>query len=158
MGDGLTCVDRPVFETNDLPAAVQSGQCTPTRVDSGAAHGTIAGSPQVYCLQAQEGVSYTISVDLETLADSVVELYSSSDLLDSNDDFGGTLGSQLEWTAPSTGRFFVLVRGYNPQQGGDFNLNITTGISSNDNAMMHLERFSDHGVKTALCTSTRHPP
>ena len=128
MGDGLTCVDRPVFETNDLPAAVQSGQCTPTRVDSGAAHGTIAGSPQVYCLQAQEGVSYTISVDLETLADSVVELYSSSDLLDSNDDFGGTLGSQLEWTAPSTGRFFVLVRGYNPQQGGDFNLNI---ISSN---------------------------
>lgn len=128
MGDGLTCTDRPQFQTSDVPAAVASGRCTPTQVDAGATHGTIAGAPQVYCLQAQAGVSYTITVQLETLADSVVELYSTTEMLDSNDDFGGTLGSQLEWTAPSTSRFYVLVRGYNPRQGGDFNLNI---VSSN---------------------------
>jgi hypothetical protein len=128
MGDGQTCVDRPTFETNDLPADVASGTCTPTTIDAGPAHGTIAGSPIVYCLQAQSGVSYTITVGLETLSDSVVELYSSTAMLDSNDDFGGSLGSQLEWTAPSTGRFFVLVRGYNPRQGGDFTLNV---VSSN---------------------------
>ena len=69
MGDGLTCVDRPVFETSDVPAAIQSGDCTPTRVDQGAAHGTIAGSPQVYCLQARSGVSYTITVELGDLDD-----------------------------------------------------------------------------------------
>ena len=30
MGDGLTCTERPVFETNDLPADVASGQCVHT--------------------------------------------------------------------------------------------------------------------------------
>jgi hypothetical protein len=128
MGDGLVCTERPHFEDNGIPADVASGTCTPTRVDNGPLSGTISGSPVVYCLRAQAGVSYTITVALETLSDSVMELWSSTEMIDSNDDFGGSLGSQLEWTAPSTGQFFVLVRGYNPRQGGDFTLNV---VSSN---------------------------
>ena len=128
MGDGGTCVDRPHFVDSSVPADVASGTCTRTRVDGGTDHGSISGSPVVYCLQAQSGVSYTITVGLETLSDSVVELWSSTEMIDSNDDFGGSLGSQLEWTAPSTGQFFVLVRGYSATQGGDFTLDI---VSSN---------------------------
>ena len=32
------------------------------------------------------------------------------DQLASNDDYGGTPGSYIEWTAPTDGVYFVLVR------------------------------------------------
>lgn len=126
MGDGLTCVEQPVFEVNDVPADVASGSCIRTVVDGPAVAGTIAGSPLVYCLVGVAGTQYTINVGLQTLSDSVVELWDSSSMLDSNDDYGGSLGSQLTWTAPADGRVYVLVRGYSTANNGDFTLTIST--------------------------------
>lgn len=127
MGNGGTCAPQPNFQTGPaVPADVASGSCTPTQIDGPAATGTIAGSPMVYCLVGVAGTQYTIAVGLQTLSDSVVELWDQTSMLDSNDDFGGSLGSQLSWTAPSNGRVYVVVRGFSAANNGDFSLNIAT--------------------------------
>ena len=45
-------------------------------------------------------------------------------MIDSNDDFGGSLGSQLEWTAPDNTPVYALVRGYSDSQRGQFSIGI----------------------------------
>ena len=55
--------------------------------------------------QAERGQSYQIDVALGTLDDSMVELYDVDwSFLDSNDDYGETNASRLNWEAPSSGR------------------------------------------------------
>ena len=39
----------------------------------------------------------------------------------------GTLGSQVEWTAPSTANYYVIVRGYSPSERGAFILTVAAG-------------------------------
>jgi hypothetical protein len=41
----------------------------------------------------------------------------------------GTLGSMIEWTAPSTANYFVIVRGYSPSERGAFILTVAQGSS-----------------------------
>ena len=47
--------------------------------------------------------------------------------LDDADDGSGTLGSQLEWTCPSTGDYYVVVRGYDASNRGAFVLSVAIG-------------------------------
>ena len=129
MGDGATCMVIPDMDLGPaVPDAVQSGACQPVTVDGRGATGNIRpGTPQVYCLDATGGETYQINVELTGLQDSVLELWTSSEMIDSNDDFGGTLGSHLEWTAPAVAsRYFVLVRGYSDANSGQFTLTITS--------------------------------
>jgi len=70
---------------------------------------------------ATAGVTYTIQTgDLGLSADTYVYLYDtdSTTLLASNDDYGGTLASQIEWQAPADGTYYVMVRHWNPNVGG----------------------------------------
>jgi uncharacterized repeat protein (TIGR01451 family) len=70
---------------------------------------------------AEEGTHYLISTsDLGTAADTYLYLYDTdgTTLLASNDDYDGSLASQIEWQAPSSGTYYVLTQHWNPNVGG----------------------------------------
>ena len=70
---------------------------------------------------AQAGETYTIrTANLGTSADTYLYLYDTdrTTLLASNDDYGGSLASQIEWAAPATGTYYVAVQHWNPNAGG----------------------------------------
>ena len=70
---------------------------------------------------AQEGKTYTLSTSgLDASADTYLYLYDTNGttLLASNDDFGGTLASQIVWQAPADGTYYVLINDWNPNIGG----------------------------------------
>jgi len=60
----------------------------------------------------------TYSLDINS--DTYLYLYDTdhTTLLASNDDYGGSLASQIEWTAPADGIYYVLVQHWNPNVGG----------------------------------------
>ena len=70
---------------------------------------------------AQGGVAYTLyTFDLGPSADTYLYLYDMdrTTLLAFNDDYSGTLASQMEWLAPTTGTYYLLVQHWNPNVGG----------------------------------------
>ena len=70
---------------------------------------------------ALASTTYSIQTsELASNADTYVYLYDTdgTTLLASNDDAGDALASYLEWTAPSTGTYYVRVRNWNPNVGG----------------------------------------
>ncbi|MBI5830644.1 MAG: PQQ-binding-like beta-propeller repeat protein, partial [Chloroflexi bacterium] len=72
-------------------------------------------------LNAQAGTTSLLrTFDLGTSADTYLYLYDTNGttLLASNDDYGGSLASQIEWTAPGTGTYYTLVQHWNPNVGG----------------------------------------
>ena len=66
----------------------------------------------VFVFNASQGNEYIITVDLGTLWDSWMELVGVRDVYESNDDYGETLASRLDWQAPETGEYFLIVGGY----------------------------------------------
>jgi hypothetical protein len=71
--------------------------------------------------QAQGGVTYTLSTfDLGTAADTYLYLYDTdgTTLLAANDDYGGSLASRIDWTAPTTSTYYLLIQHWNPNVGG----------------------------------------
>jgi hypothetical protein len=70
---------------------------------------------------AQAGQTYIMTTsDLGDLSDTVMELYDrdGSTLLDSNDDYGDTIASQITWTAPASGTYYVMVHDWNGATSG----------------------------------------
>ncbi len=66
-----------------------------------------------FVLEAVEGELYEIDVTLGTLTDSIVTVNDSDGFqLAWNDDYEGSLASRVEWTAPSTGDYYIQVSGY----------------------------------------------
>lgn len=71
-----------------------------------------------FAFEAEGGRRYQIDVTLGTLEDSVVELFDAAGRwLDGNDDYGSTLASRIVWTAPSSGTYYLQVRGHGWQIG-----------------------------------------
>jgi hypothetical protein len=71
--------------------------------------------------QAQGGVTYTLSTsDLDSGADTYLYLYDTdgATLLAANDDYGGSPASHIDWAAPVTGTYYLLVQHWNPNVGG----------------------------------------
>lgn len=71
--------------------------------------------------EATAGTAYILrTFALGTSADTQIALYSQdgTTLLASNDDYGDTLASQIEWTAPASGTYYLQVRHWNPNAGG----------------------------------------
>ena len=65
-------------------------------------------------------------MDLETLEDSTLTLLTSDGAqLAENDDFGSGLSWYLEWTAPSSGTYKIVVGGYD-QEVGTFLLTVAS--------------------------------
>lgn len=70
---------------------------------------------------AQAGKTYVLSTsDLGAAGDTYLYLYDTDQttLLAANDDYGGSLASRIEWTAPASGTYFVLVKHWNSNVGG----------------------------------------
>lgn len=66
----------------------------------------------MFAFNADKGKEYIISVELGTLWDSWLELVSVRDDHAFNDDYGDSLASRLDWKAPETGEYFLIVGGY----------------------------------------------
>jgi hypothetical protein len=82
--------------------------------------------------EAVAGKEYTlITSDLGPNADTILELYDqdATTFLLADDDSGGeALASQIIWTAPASGIYYLLVRQYNSDIGGsgtNYNLSIS---------------------------------
>jgi YVTN family beta-propeller protein len=117
----------------ELAAVGLSPLCIdPFEPDNGPAEATLIatdGAPQVHTLHltndedwiafdAQQGAIFTATTfDLALDTDTVLRLYdvNGTTLLAINDDYTGSpepLASQIVWTAPSDGRYFLMVRDY----------------------------------------------
>ncbi|MCX6031497.1 MAG: C25 family cysteine peptidase [Chloroflexi bacterium] len=77
--------------------------------------------------QAQAGVTYLIrTLNLSNGGDTVLSLWNGAiGLLAKNDDsFPGSRASQILWTAPATGDYYVMVTAYSASVGFDYDLEI----------------------------------
>ena len=90
------------------------------------------GDQAWFSFDVSQGASYEIMTELIGLPDSVMHLYDvdGQRQLAENDDSLTGRDSQLYWTAPAAGTYFIMVHGYDAvSQTGEFSLTITeTGI------------------------------
>ena len=80
---------------------------------------------------AEAGTTYTIEVLLDTHPDTVLKLYDSrGNFLEENDDAEGLgNGSRIEWTAPSTGEYYVEVYSFDQSsKRGFYNLSLSSFV------------------------------
>lgn len=86
---------------------------------------------------AQAGQTYHIYTDnLGANTDTVLSLYdqNGTTLLAQNDDSGETIASSIDWTAPSSGTYYIKVSDWNPNTNGcNTNYNLVVQIESNPN-------------------------
>lgn len=117
-GGVSACVAEPdAYESDDIPATASSispGQAQSHNFDR-------PGDRDWLSFSAQAGMVYTLRTSqLGPEADTYLYLYDTdaSTLLASNDDSNGTLASEIIWTAPASGVYYMLVRHWNPNAGG----------------------------------------
>lgn len=86
------------------------------------------GEQAWFYFDAQVGNTYEMVTRLHGLPDTVMHLYDSNRerQLAENDDYDLGSNSYLEWTCPTTARYFVMVTAYDPSQTGDFEFEVTT--------------------------------
>ena len=97
-----------------------------------------------FVFQAEEGTEYRIVVDLGTMTDSAIGLYDSTESEEAwNDDYGDTLASQITWTAPDSGEYFIAVESFDVETGGTYTLTVTEVEASPED---------DHGNDRASAT------
>ena len=94
-----------------------------------------AGDLDWFKFQATAGKTYVVTVGLGTLRDSVLYLYDTNGQkqLAFNDDYGGTLASQITWTAKTSGTYYLVVGAYGNRYKGSYTLSSvlkTTAASS----------------------------
>jgi hypothetical protein len=81
----------------------------------------IPGDEDWVSFTAEAGKAYEVrTANLAPSADTVLYLYDTdaTTLLASNDDSNETLASEILWTAPQSGTYFVRVTHWNPNVGG----------------------------------------
>ncbi len=88
-----------------------------------------SGDYDWFSFHVTAGNEYRFETVLLTLGDSVIHLYDTDGVtqLAADDDSGPGLASLIDWTAPTTGVYYLAVRGYSSNTGS-YDL-ITTGQS-----------------------------
>lgn len=79
------------------------------------------GDEDWFVIQAEAGKMYFIrTLNLKPSADTYLYLYDSDGVtvLMENDDYYDSLASYLEWTAPTSGQYYLRVKHWNPNVGG----------------------------------------
>ena len=85
-----------------------------------------AGDEDYFAFQAERGAEYTIETRVRSGLDTVIELYSSGgSRLGSDDDSGDGAASKLVWMAPSSGTYYVKVKGYSRSETGAYELSLS---------------------------------
>lgn len=99
-----------------------SSQASTMSVGESQVHNIDKGGDQDWVkFQAQAGQSYMLNTsNLGASADTYLYLYGTdaTTLLASNDDYNGTTASHIDWVAPTTGTYYVLVKQWNPAAQG----------------------------------------
>jgi hypothetical protein len=113
--------------------------CSPTSCAGTPVDGSITSGPMRYSFSAAAGTTYQIRVVLDTLPDSVLDLYAADGVtqLAENDDYGASLASYIEWTAPRAGTYIVQVRGFSPSEQGGFTVSVTAAAGSGPDPSSH---------------------
>ncbi len=87
----------------------------------GTTAGTIEsnGDDNWFKFQAVAGKAYVFTTAFGTLPDSVLYLYDTNGAkqLAFNDDYGSSSASQITWTAPASGVYYLVVAGYGSDVG-----------------------------------------
>ncbi len=79
----------------------------------------------LFVFEAKEGARYRIDVSLGTLGDSVLTLSDAGGReLDYSDDYADSRASRIEWEAPASGNYYLVVDGYGGDTGS-YTLTIT---------------------------------
>jgi hypothetical protein len=149
--------------TQGVEACLASADAYEDDNSSQAAGWLLLGAPQTHNMhapgdqdwlrfQAQQGITYTIRTStLGLSADTYLYLYDTdgSALLNSNDDSGGSLASQIDWVAPADGTYYALVKHWNPSVYGCetfYDLSINEGRSSPLPNEVYLPLILKHSV------------
>jgi hypothetical protein len=99
----------------------------------------VAGDQDWTKFSAQHDVAYRIiTSNLGANADTYVYVYGTdgTTLLGSNDDYGGSLASEIDWIAASTGTYYVMVKHWNPNAlacGTTYDLKVSPAAPTNTN-------------------------
>ncbi|MCL6432156.1 MAG: pre-peptidase C-terminal domain-containing protein, partial [Anaerolineae bacterium] len=105
------------YEEDDTPEAASTlslGQVQTHNIDR-------PGDLDWVKFTAEAGKSYVLRTsNIGSSGDTYLYLYDTdaTTLMASNDDFGGSLASRIEWLAPATGTYYLLVKHWNPNAGG----------------------------------------
>jgi len=111
-----------------------------------------------FLFSAFAGAKYTITAaNLSSGTDTILFLFQppsfgENDAIAWNDDFGGTLGSQIVWTAPKNGLYFFKVRDFNWR--GDCH---TYDLTLQAEFSQYWPRFDLHPTPTPTATATLTP-
>jgi Zn-dependent metalloprotease len=124
-----------IYEPDDTPAQASliPADGTPQTHNFG-----LAGDQDWVQFSATSNESYTIETfNLGPASDTVLELYDTdtTTLLDLNDDGGSGLASQIVWTAPASGDYFIKVRHYSSNASGNntnYDLSVTGSAGAGD--------------------------
>jgi hypothetical protein len=90
----------------------------------------IGGDADLFAFEAVSGQHFVIQTGLSsgTLTDSVLTLYDADgNQLAWNDDFGRSLASRIDWTAPADGTYYFSVSAYSTVQTGSYAVTLGTG-------------------------------
>ncbi len=104
---------------------------TATQVEVGSVtDGSIeyAADEDWYRFSTVTDTQYEITVTLDSLKDSVLELYSTDGvtLIDSSDDLADSTASMLTWTAQDEAYYYIRVTAYSVGDLGDYKLEVST--------------------------------
>ena len=94
---------------------------------------------------ATAGTQYTFQTTLGTLSDTVLALYNSNGttLLVQDDDSGEGLASRIDWTAPSSGTYYLQVRPYSTSLTGTYTLSLSGGgVTPGPSLMLNVVQTS----------------
>eukprot|EP01047_Picozoa_sp_COSAG01_P058351 COSAG01_NODE_6865_length_3464_cov_50.271620_5_plen_232_part_00 len=80
---------------------------------------------EIYTLNAGQGITYRITVNLLTLHDSTLAIYDGSTRVAFDDDGGSGLASALTFTAPRSASYQIRVAGYSGSTGS-FTISMTS--------------------------------
>ena len=102
----------------DGATALSSGRPARGELETG-------GDSDYFSFRADRGVSYVIEARLLSHPDTVMELLDRNrNRIEYDDDGGNYGGSQIEWTAPDDGTYFVVVMGYDSAGTGTYELSL----------------------------------
>jgi pimeloyl-ACP methyl ester carboxylesterase len=99
-----------------------SASATPLLLNTAQTHNLhLVEDQDWFYFDAQAGTSYRLETsNLGLSSDTYLYVYATdgTTVLASNDDYGDTLASQVEWTAPASGRYYAVVKHWNPNVSG----------------------------------------
>jgi hypothetical protein len=107
---------------------------------------------------AISGAHYSFETSLGSLLDSTLELIDKNGVtqLALDDDSGVGLGSRIDWTAPSSGTYFLIVRGFSGAFG-TYTLQASTAAPGSGSLLLSLDEAPQSDGASMAASSITEP-